>query len=152
MKVVQELLNEKIAQRFPTAILLLDFYMQMIVVIIYTLAVQESANIRFGGISTVQNLTFCVPLLFIGATYFLVREIIQVFSLISLKALHIWVFEPGNWLNGESFLYDYATVQPTNQPLKRNLCPSRFMMVSDLLRLDLRLGGIYDPWRRTHRK
>jgi hypothetical protein len=27
------------------------------------------------------------------------REIIQIISLISLKALHIWVYEPSNWLN-----------------------------------------------------
>jgi ankyrin repeat protein len=105
MKVVQELLNEKIAQRFPTAILLLDFYLQMIVVIFYTLAVQETANIRYGGQTNVQNLSFCIPLLFLGATYFLVREIIQVFSLLSLHALHIWVYEPGNWLSGESFCF-----------------------------------------------
>ncbi|KAL3907373.1 MAG: hypothetical protein SGILL_008904 [Bacillariaceae sp.] len=37
--------------------------------------------------------------LYVGATYFLLREIIQVVSLISLKALHIWVYEPSNWLN-----------------------------------------------------
>jgi hypothetical protein len=121
MKVVQELLNEKIAQRFPTAILLLDFYVQLLVVIFYTLAVQESANIRFGGKDSVQNLTFCIPLLLIGATYFLMREIIQVFSLISLKALQIWVYEPGNWLNGKPLWYHFAPlsrVQPASYGYK----------------------------------
>jgi hypothetical protein len=31
--------------------------------------------------------------------YFLGREIIQVISLISLKAWHIWLYGPSNWLN-----------------------------------------------------
>jgi Ion transport protein len=36
---------------------------------------------------------------YVGGCYFLVREVIQVISLISLKALHIWAYEPSNWLN-----------------------------------------------------
>lgn len=102
MRVVQELLNVKIAQRFPTAILLLDFYMQMVVIIFYTLAVQQSIERRFGGDPVKSaDLTYFIWL-YVGSTYFLMREIIQVISLISLKAMHIWVYEPGNWLNGGS--------------------------------------------------
>ncbi|KAG7351184.1 ankyrin repeat domain protein [Nitzschia inconspicua] len=108
MRVVQELLNEKIAQRFPTAILLLDFYMQMLVVVFYSLAVEQSINRRFGGAAdTSSDTAYCI-VLYAGATYFFMREIIQVFSLISLKALHIWVYEPGNWLNVMYIIYIYV--------------------------------------------
>lgn len=107
MRVVQELLNVKIAQRFPTAILLLDFYMQMVVIIFYTLAVQQSIERRFGG-DTVKSADVKYYIwLYVGATYSLMREIIQVISLISLKAIYIWVYEPGNWLNGG---YPHLTV------------------------------------------
>lgn len=98
MRVVQELLNEKMAQRFPTAILLLDFYMQMVTVTFYTLAVQISVQERFTGGDGKVPWSYLVWL-YVGATYFLLREIIQIISLISLKALHIWAYEPSNWLN-----------------------------------------------------
>jgi hypothetical protein len=49
MRIVQELLNDKIAQRFPTAILLLDLYVQIMVVFVYTFAVQQSVTSRFDG-------------------------------------------------------------------------------------------------------
>lgn len=98
MRVVQELLNDKIAQRFPTAILMLDMYVQIVVVVFYTLAVQDSVTERFtseDGKVPMGTLIW----VYLGATYFLLREIIQVISLISLKALHIWAYEPSNWLN-----------------------------------------------------
>ena len=39
-----------------------------------------------------------VPL-FLGTSYFLVREAIQILSLLSLGAIRIWFYEPVNWLN-----------------------------------------------------
>ena len=47
MRVVQELLNKKIGQRFPTALLLLDLYLQAIVVVCYTLVIRDSIRWRF---------------------------------------------------------------------------------------------------------
>jgi hypothetical protein len=107
MRVVQELLNEKIAQRFPTAILLMDFYMQIVTVTFYTLAVQESVQERFTGGDGKVQWSYLVWL-YVGATYFLLREIIQIISLISLKALHIWVYEPSNWLNVIYIVFIYV--------------------------------------------
>lgn len=103
MRVVQELLNEKIAQRFPTAILLMDFYVQIVTVTFYTLAVKESVQERFSGedgkVQDGKVQWSYLVWLYVGASYFLLREIIQIISLISLKALHIWAYEPSNWLN-----------------------------------------------------
>jgi hypothetical protein len=98
MRAVQELLNVKIAQRFPTAILLMDFYMQIVVVVFYTLAVEESINTGFPASPGKVRLPYLICL-YLGAVYFLGREIIQVISLISLKAWHIWLYGPSNWLN-----------------------------------------------------
>ena len=127
MKVVQELLNEKIAQRFPTLILMLDFYVQILIVICYSLAVRQSVKNRFclenedcdpsvpvcgegencdpdspdfeGEYPYEQPSFFLLGALYIGATYFLVREIVQALSLAALGAWHIWVYDPSNWLN-----------------------------------------------------
>ena len=106
MHVVQVLLNEKIAQRFPTLILMLDFYFQIMVVIVYSLSVTQSVDLRFkqmsdtsgSDASTHIELRWSV-ILYAGASYFLLREIIQVLSLLSLGSFHVWAYEPSNWLN-----------------------------------------------------
>ncbi|KAL3906330.1 MAG: hypothetical protein SGARI_004052, partial [Bacillariaceae sp.] len=114
MRVVQELLNVKIAQRFPTAIMLMDFYMQMVVVVFYTLAVEQSINNGFPVGPAKVQISY-LAWLYIGATYFLGREIIQVISLISLKALHVWVYGPSNWLNVIyiALIYTWAGIMTT---------------------------------------
>jgi len=102
MPVVQLLLNEKIAQRFPSAILMSDFYMQLMVVITYSLLVPEAIDRRFNENDDAEDpsieLTYLIPL-YLGGIYFLFRELIQILSLISLRAFHIWFYDPSNWLN-----------------------------------------------------
>ena len=106
MRVVQELLNKKIGQRFPTALLLLDLYLQVIVMVSYTLAIRNSITWRFMDYDSSENQQehktqqkFCLLGLYLALTYFLFREIVQIIGLVSLKASWIWVYEPGNWLN-----------------------------------------------------
>jgi hypothetical protein len=100
MKVVQEMLNEQIAQRYPTMILILDFYAQIIVVIAYSFAVKESVDLRFDEDNTnpVVGPEWLIPL-YAGAGYFVVREAIQIMSLISTKSFHLWLAESSNWFN-----------------------------------------------------
>ncbi len=106
MRVVQDLLNKKIGQRFPTVLLLLDLYLQVIVMVSYTLAIRNSITWRFMDDDApgmpLENKTqqmFCLFGLYLALTYFLFREIVQIIGLVSLKASWIWVYEPGNWLN-----------------------------------------------------
>ncbi len=115
MRVVQELLNKKIGGRFPTALLLLDLYLQVMVMVSYTLAIRNSITWRFmdydydadaaaffDGTIQQEHKTqqlFCLLGLYLALTYFLFREIVQIIGLVSLKASWIWVYEPGNWLN-----------------------------------------------------
>lgn len=98
LRSVQVLLNEKISQRFPTLILMGDFYFLAIIIVAYSLNVTESIYRRFG--SQPDNISAAnLSALYIGAGYFLAREIIQMISLISLKSFHIWVYDSSNWLN-----------------------------------------------------
>ncbi len=112
MRVVQELLNKKIGQRFPTALLLLDLYLQVLVMVCYTLAIRNSITWRFFEFNSnddddyntlpIQYSTqqiICLTGLYLALTYFLFREIVQIIGLVSLKASWIWFYEPGNWLN-----------------------------------------------------
>jgi hypothetical protein len=96
---VQHLLNDKISQRFPTLVLMGDFYFLAAVIVAYILNVVESLNRRTSD-SQPNAISFEELIaLYIGAGYFLFREIIQMISLISLQSFHIWVGDVNNWLN-----------------------------------------------------
>jgi hypothetical protein len=100
MPVVQHLLNEKISQRFPTAVLMLDFYILTMSIVFYSLNVVESITKRTNGDATDDAIatSHLVPL-YIGAGYFALREVVQIISLLSLKSFHIWLYDPSNYLN-----------------------------------------------------
>jgi hypothetical protein len=101
MPAVQTMLNEKISRRFPTGVLMMDFYIIVAIIFNYSFAVADSISLRFG-----QNTQgdYVIPthkliLLYVGAAYFLIREIVQIISLISLKSFKIWLYDPSNYLN-----------------------------------------------------
>jgi hypothetical protein len=100
MPVVQILINEKIAQPFPTAVIMMDFYMITMVIVSYSFNVVESINRRHNDDPTDDALAGLqlVPL-YLGAGYFALRECIQIISLLALKSFHIWLSKPGNYLN-----------------------------------------------------
>lgn len=113
MPVVQILLNEKISQRFPSAVMMIDAYILIMIIVSYSFNVVESIGLRFNtnlsddALPTAQLL----PLYF-GVSYFAVREIIQVISLLSLKSFAIWVYDPSNYLNvAFVFLILFWTIQ-----------------------------------------
>jgi hypothetical protein len=111
--VVQHLLNEKISQRFPTAVLMLDFYVLAMIIIFYSLSFVKSIGKRTAADAHSDSESFAekefdeeraiyigylIPL-FLGVAYFILREIIQMISLLSLKSFNIWLYNPSNWLN-----------------------------------------------------
>lgn len=115
MDVVQVLLNEKISQRFPTLVLMMDFYVLSMVIVFYSYYVIQSIDHRYdyNTYNSTENSTHSnsenppektiatkelIPL-YIGATYFFMREVIQLISLLSLKAFNVWFYDPSNWLN-----------------------------------------------------
>jgi hypothetical protein len=112
MPSVQMLLNEKISQRFPTAVLLLDFYFLTMIIISYSINVIDSIERRFSDNKSDQIATRVLGPLYVGAGYFLMREVIQMISLASLNSFHSWVYDASNWLNVVFiFLVLYWTIQ-----------------------------------------
>mmetsp|Transcript_50526 Transcript_50526/g.152217 ORF Transcript_50526/g.152217 Transcript_50526/m.152217 type:complete len:851 (-) Transcript_50526:98-2650(-) len=103
--IVQGLLNEKISQRFPTAVILLDFYFLIIVIATYSVTVLEAINQRYsapeGALPSEKALPngFKLIPLYIGAMYFLLREVVQMLSLLSLGLFQTWLYDPTNWLD-----------------------------------------------------
>ena len=99
MPEVQNLLNEKISRRFPTSVLIIDFYVLVMIIVSYSYNVARSIEKRWSEEQDdfVESLNL-LPL-YIGGGYFLGREIIQIISLISLKSFNIWLYDPSNYLN-----------------------------------------------------
>lgn len=100
MPAVQIMLNEKISRRFPTGVLMMDFYVIVAIIFNYSFAVAESIKLRFGennGDTSID--TSRLILLYFGAAYFLFREIVQIVSLIFLKSFKVWLHDLSNYLN-----------------------------------------------------
>jgi len=100
---VRNILNQKIIQRFPTSILIADGYWLLILIITFERASKNHINMRFAekeGLAPVENTSdIDVILLFLGAAYFLTRELIQVVSLISLGGIRTWFADSTNYLD-----------------------------------------------------
>ena len=102
MPSVQILLNIKIAQRFPTGVLLTDLFVQIVVIVAYAIAVPLAIEKKFtGSYPVIEHWPFFMNLvtLYIGATYFFIRTLIQILSLVAFGAFHVWLKNPSNWLD-----------------------------------------------------
>ncbi|GAX19398.1 hypothetical protein FisN_4Lh378 [Fistulifera solaris] len=100
MPIVQNLLNEKISQRFPTAVLMLDFYVLVMIIVFYFRSVEKSIKLRFNDDPNDDALGLIELLpLYIGGSYFTLREIVQVISLMSLKSLNLYLYDSSNSVN-----------------------------------------------------
>jgi len=112
---VQTMLNAKISSRFPTMILMLDFYFLAAVIGTFSFTSRESLERRYNPLN-VENSSRSVSgallsPLFIGAIYFLGREITQMISTHSQTTVLTYLMDPENMLNlAFVFLTLYYTV------------------------------------------
>jgi len=102
MKNVQTLLNTKIAQRFPTGILLSDILVQILVLIYYAWSTQQAIRQRCDAGDPrhrqAVEYSWLIPL-YIGGAYFFVRALTQILSLLALGAFRVWFENLSNWLD-----------------------------------------------------
>eukprot|EP00584_Thalassiosira_punctigera_P026146 CAMPEP_0172577396 /NCGR_PEP_ID=MMETSP1067-20121228/138210_1 /TAXON_ID=265564 ORGANISM="Thalassiosira punctigera, Strain Tpunct2005C2" /NCGR_SAMPLE_ID=MMETSP1067 /ASSEMBLY_ACC=CAM_ASM_000444 /LENGTH=865 /DNA_ID=CAMNT_0013370083 /DNA_START=115 /DNA_END=2712 /DNA_ORIENTATION=+ len=94
--VVQTILNIKIAQRFPTAVTLLDLLCYLLVIFSFQHAVTASVDSRQAD--TVMGKEWLVPL-YLAVFYFSGREVVQALSLASLGLFNTWIWDLANWLD-----------------------------------------------------
>jgi len=99
--IIQEYLNKKISRRFPTAVLLLDFYFLMLSIIFFTLGVNQSIDIRYPSPGDVRTEVdgWIILALVICSVYFITREMVQIFSLMGIGLFKTWLNDPTNWLD-----------------------------------------------------
>jgi len=96
---VQKILNNRITDRFPTAILLLDGYLYLLLVVCFSYASKSHVKFRFGAEDLPYYVDGAITACFLGITYFLLREIVQVMSMISLNTFRSWFLRFENWLD-----------------------------------------------------
>jgi hypothetical protein len=107
---VRNILNEKIVQQFPTSILMLDGYFLVALIVCFEIATRNHIDILFDP-STKNHTQGSLVVLFIGGSYFLLRELVQIISLLSLGSLSSWFFDTTNWLDSAViFVVFYFTI------------------------------------------
>lgn len=115
---VRNILNKKIVQRFPTSILMMDGYFLICIIVSFEIATHQHIDIRFSPGSGREASLPALIFLFIGGTYFLLRELVQIVSLWSLGSFSSWFYDANNWLDTAVIvLVYYYAVLMTNDDL-----------------------------------
>lgn len=112
--IVQMILNRKISERFPTVIQITDFYSLILIIICYYTAVQRSIQKRNDDNSSSNEIEDkYVVGLFLGGSWFALREIVQIISYINLGIFHNWFSDPMNLIDvsqtGITFIVGFVT-------------------------------------------
>lgn len=101
---VQKVLNEKISQRFPTSVTMFDFVFYVLANVFFQVAIIKSLDARYEvedeetGLPVVFDKRILTPL-YLTASWFLLREIVQALSLASLGLFKTWLNDPSNWFD-----------------------------------------------------
>jgi Ion transport protein/Ankyrin repeats (3 copies) len=98
-KHVRNVLNEKIVKRFPTSILMLDGMFLVVLIFCFGVATRNQINVNYDPETYESTSGGTLAMVFVGAIYFLMREIVQVASLMSVGKLSSWWSDPANFLD-----------------------------------------------------
>ena len=91
-------LNDRIVQRFPTSILLMDGYMHILLIVVFSLNSKWHIDNRFDdGVAIPSKIPLYLQ--FVGGAYFLAREMAQVISMTALGTFRKWLFDVSNCLD-----------------------------------------------------
>jgi len=98
-KHVRNILNEKIVKRFPTSILMLDGIFLVVLIVCFGLTTRNHIDLRYNPTNTENTTKGTLVMVFVGAAYFLLRELVQFASLMSLGSLSSWWTDAANYLD-----------------------------------------------------
>ena len=129
---IQDILNHKIVMRFPTMILILDLLFLILVIVLFEMTTGDTIDYLFTNDENNPNYDendakppankgqIFVTLL-CGA-YFLLRELVQIISLLALGNFGSWLWDMGNWLDVLLifFIFYFGGVMLSNEPMISN--------------------------------
>lgn len=96
---IHNVLNARIVKRFPSSILILDGYMQILQFVAFTMNAMWHIDKRFEGTDLPQESRVLLILQFVAAAYFLVMEFAQVISMLALGSFKKWCLNVTNWID-----------------------------------------------------
>lgn len=120
---IQNILNHKIVQRFPTMILILDFVFLIMVIVVFEITTSQTIDYLFDQTGTVTPTSpGLVFLTFVAGAYFLLREMVQIISLMALGNAGSWMGDMGNWLDVTLIflIFYFGGVMFTNSPISND--------------------------------
>ena len=96
---IQDILNHKIVQRFPTMILILDLLFLILAIVLFELSTGATIDYLFTGDESMKAKSSQITVTLICGAYFLLRELVQIISLLALGNFGSWLWDMGNWLD-----------------------------------------------------
>lgn len=96
---IQNILNHKIVMRFPTMILLLDFFFLLVLIALFEVTTGATIDYLFEKEGAERAEHGQVIVVVVCGAYFLLREIVQIMSLVVLGNFGSWLSDMGNWLD-----------------------------------------------------
>ncbi|KAL7517086.1 hypothetical protein ACHAWX_002037 [Stephanocyclus meneghinianus] len=120
---IQNILNHKIVMRFPTMILILDFFFLIFCIVLFEITTGDTIDYLF-TIGDTENVhppasTATVALMLMCGAYFLLREVVQIVSLVALGNFSAWLWDLGNYLDVAVILlvFFFGSIMLTGEPL-----------------------------------
>jgi hypothetical protein len=113
-------LNHKIVMRFPTMILLLDFAFLIICIVAFEITTGQTIDYLFTEGATPPPNTGLIILTMICGGYFLLREVVQIVSLLALGNFSAWIWDMGNWLDVSVIflVFFFCSIMLTREPIR----------------------------------
>ncbi|KAL7542620.1 hypothetical protein ACHAXR_012331 [Thalassiosira sp. AJA248-18] len=98
---IQNILNHKIVMRFPTMILILDLFFLILVIVLFEITTGAMIDYLFteDKNESLRPKTMQVIITLVCGAYFLLREFVQIISLLALGNFGSWLWDMGNWLD-----------------------------------------------------
>jgi len=123
---IQNILNQKIVMRFPTMILILDFVSLIFVIALFEITTAATIDHLFDEDKYPNPAkTAQVSATLVFGAYFLLREVVQIISLLALGNFGSWLWDMGNWLDVLLifFIFYFGGIMLSGEPL---LTPDAF--------------------------
>ena len=98
-KSVQKILNDKIAQRFPTFFLLFDGFLSMGMIVFFRLAIHDYIDHRVLETEKSSQFIAYLDFLYAGSFYYVNLHLVRMLSLIFLHKFSSWYTDIQNWLD-----------------------------------------------------
>lgn len=109
--------------RFPTMILLLDFFFLILCIILFEITTGETIDYLFTRDTAEpypETSTILIIFTMVCGAYFLFREVVQIVSLLALGNFSAWIWDMGNWLDVCVILlvFFFCSIMLTGEPIQ----------------------------------